>query len=76
MAMSNLEPRPARLHPSELLPVCTVLSLADHEASPMLIAHWNQPYTVPEAVAGFKRAAATHGWEYVCLLYLAVDIRR
>ncbi|GAA5950707.1 hypothetical protein JCM21900_000486 [Sporobolomyces salmonicolor] len=24
--------------------------------------HWNTPYAMDEAVAGFKRAAATHGW--------------
>lgn len=23
---------------------------------------WSNPYSVPEAVEGFKRAAATHGW--------------
>ncbi|BGP16562.1 hypothetical protein JCM10213_000526 [Rhodosporidiobolus nylandii] len=39
MAMSNLEPRPARLDSS-----------------------WNTPYNMEEAIAGFKRAAATHGW--------------
>ena len=33
----------------------------------MTIDNWNMPYTVSEAVAGFKRAAATHGWEYVPL---------
>ncbi|GAA6060017.1 hypothetical protein JCM10212_001175 [Sporobolomyces blumeae] len=41
MAMSNLEPRPARLDPSQ----------------------WNSPYSMEEAIAGFKRAAATHGWK-------------
>ena len=41
MAMSNLEPRPARLDPQS----------------------WNVPYEMVEAVAGFKRAAATHGWK-------------
>ncbi|GAA5893568.1 uncharacterized protein JCM6883_003563 [Sporobolomyces salmoneus] len=40
MAMSNLEPRPARLDPS----------------------NWNTPYSMDEAVVGFKRAAQTHGW--------------
>jgi ubiquitin-conjugating enzyme E2 Q len=40
MAMSNLEPRPARLDPG----------------------NWNLPYSMDEAVAGFKRAAQTHGW--------------
>ncbi|GAA5835600.1 hypothetical protein JCM3766R1_006458 [Sporobolomyces carnicolor] len=41
MAMSNLEPRPARLDPSS----------------------WNAAYSMDEAVAGFKRAAQTHGWK-------------
>jgi ubiquitin-conjugating enzyme E2 Q len=41
MAMSNLEPRPARLDG----------------------AQWNVPYSMEEAVVGFKRAAATHGWK-------------
>ncbi|GAA5983163.1 hypothetical protein JCM10908_000179 [Rhodotorula pacifica] len=40
MAMSNLEPRPARLDPST----------------------WNSPYSMQEAIEGFKRAANTHGW--------------
>ncbi|GAA5978067.1 hypothetical protein JCM5350_007386 [Sporobolomyces pararoseus] len=40
MAISNLEPRPARLDPG----------------------NWNIPYSMEEAVAGFKRAAATHNW--------------
>lgn len=40
MAMSNLEPRPARLDSSM----------------------WNQPYSMAEAIEGFKRAASTHGW--------------
>ena len=39
MAMSNLDPRPARLD-----------------------AQWQQPYSMPEAIEGFKRAAAAHGW--------------
>ncbi|KAF7297153.1 UBIQUITIN-CONJUGAT-2 domain-containing protein [Mycena indigotica] len=39
LAISNLDPRPARLAPN-----------------------WNQPYSVAEALQGFKRAAATHGW--------------
>ncbi|KAJ7763374.1 hypothetical protein B0H16DRAFT_1311189 [Mycena metata] len=39
LAISNLDPKPARL------------------------AHnWNTPYGVGEALAGFKRAAATHNW--------------
>ncbi|KAJ7458741.1 hypothetical protein B0H11DRAFT_2286534 [Mycena galericulata] len=39
LAISNLDPKPARL------------------------AHnWNTPYAVSEALVGFKRAAATHGW--------------
>ncbi|GAA6008198.1 hypothetical protein JCM11491_001926 [Sporobolomyces phaffii] len=41
VAMSNLEPRPARLDGT----------------------HWDTPYSVDEAVAGFKRAAQTHGWK-------------
>jgi len=41
MAMSNLQPNPARLDPG----------------------NWNVPYEMVEAVAGFKRAAATHGWK-------------
>ncbi|GAA6000083.1 hypothetical protein JCM10207_006044 [Rhodosporidiobolus poonsookiae] len=40
MAMSNLEPRPARLD--------------SHS--------WDTPYNMEEAIAGFKRAAATHNW--------------
>lgn len=39
MAISNLDPRPARL-----------------------AQNWNLPYSVGESLAGFKRAAATHGW--------------
>ncbi|KAJ7753671.1 hypothetical protein DFH07DRAFT_868677 [Mycena maculata] len=39
LAISNLDPKPARLAPN-----------------------WNTPYAVGEALAGFKRAAATHGW--------------
>ncbi|GAA5925491.1 uncharacterized protein JCM15063_005038 [Sporobolomyces koalae] len=40
MAISNLDPRPARL-----------------------ASNWNEPYSIEEAVVGFKRAAATHGWK-------------
>lgn len=40
MAISNLEPRPARLDPHS----------------------WHVPYTMSEAVEGFRRAANTHGW--------------
>ncbi|KAJ6460480.1 hypothetical protein C8R47DRAFT_994015 [Mycena vitilis] len=39
LAISNLDPKPARL-----------------------ASNWNTPYAVGEALAGFKRAAATHGW--------------
>ncbi|KAJ6506730.1 hypothetical protein C8R45DRAFT_1090408 [Mycena sanguinolenta] len=39
LAISNLDPRPARL-----------------------AGNWNTPYSVGESLAGFKRAAATHGW--------------
>ncbi|KAJ7059776.1 hypothetical protein C8F01DRAFT_989503 [Mycena amicta] len=39
LAISNLDPRPARL-----------------------ASNWNHPYTVAEALQGFKRAALTHGW--------------
>ncbi|KAI0073974.1 hypothetical protein K474DRAFT_119925 [Panus rudis PR-1116 ss-1] len=39
LAISNLDPRPARL-----------------------ASNWQQPYSMAEAVAGFRRAAATHGW--------------
>ncbi|KAF9047184.1 hypothetical protein BDZ89DRAFT_1089351 [Hymenopellis radicata] len=39
LAISNLEPRPARL-----------------------AKDWNRDYSVQEALAGFKRAAQTHGW--------------
>ncbi|CAL1702918.1 unnamed protein product [Somion occarium] len=39
LAISNLDPRPARL-----------------------ASQWNQPYSMHEAIEGFKRAAATHGW--------------
>lgn len=41
LAISNLEPRPARLAQGQ----------------------WNAPYGVEEALQGFKRAAATHGWK-------------
>jgi ubiquitin-conjugating enzyme E2 Q len=41
LALSNLEPKPARLHPSQ----------------------WDVPYSVQEAIDGFRRAAATHGWK-------------
>ncbi|KAH8929227.1 hypothetical protein BT69DRAFT_1276502 [Atractiella rhizophila] len=41
MAISNLEPRPARLDPQR----------------------WNQPYTMWEAVQGYERACAAHGWQ-------------
>lgn len=40
MAISNLEPRPARLDTTS----------------------WSQPYSMAEAIEGFKRAASTHGW--------------
>ncbi|KAF9007058.1 hypothetical protein BDQ17DRAFT_1351337 [Cyathus striatus] len=40
LAISNLDPRPARL-----------------------AKNWDQPYHVSEALAGYKRAAATHGWQ-------------
>ncbi|GJE90635.1 hypothetical protein PsYK624_067790 [Phanerochaete sordida] len=39
MAISNLDPRPARL-----------------------ASNWEHPYSVYEAVQGYQRAAATHGW--------------
>ncbi|KAF7320888.1 UBIQUITIN-CONJUGAT-2 domain-containing protein [Mycena chlorophos] len=39
LAISNLDPRPARLAPN-----------------------WTSPYSVSESLAGFKRAAAAHGW--------------
>ncbi|THH27905.1 hypothetical protein EUX98_g6282 [Antrodiella citrinella] len=39
LAISNLDPRPARL-----------------------AANWDHPYAMQEAIAGFRRAAATHGW--------------
>ncbi|BGP40452.1 hypothetical protein JCM10450v2_004434 [Rhodotorula kratochvilovae] len=41
MAMSNLEPKPARLDNGS----------------------WDLPYSMHEAIAGFRRAAATHGWQ-------------
>jgi ubiquitin-conjugating enzyme E2 Q len=41
LAISNLDPRPARLDPHR----------------------WNEPYTMSEAIEGFKRAASTHGWK-------------
>jgi len=40
LAISNLDPRPARLAPN-----------------------WTQNYGVSEALAGYKRAAATHQWQ-------------
>ncbi|KZT30052.1 hypothetical protein NEOLEDRAFT_302770 [Neolentinus lepideus HHB14362 ss-1] len=40
LAISNLDPRPARLD-----------------------QHWDTPYRVQEALEGYKRAAATHGWK-------------
>ncbi|KAF6754673.1 hypothetical protein DFP72DRAFT_812438 [Ephemerocybe angulata] len=39
LAISNLDPRPARL-----------------------AKNWQTPYSVSESLAGFKRAASTHGW--------------
>ncbi|KAI0086019.1 hypothetical protein BDY19DRAFT_962578 [Irpex rosettiformis] len=39
LAISNLDPRPARL-----------------------AANWDRPYTMQEAIAGYKRAAQAHGW--------------
>jgi len=39
MAISNLDPKPARLD-----------------------GNWNTPYNMQEAIQGFQRAAATHGW--------------
>ncbi|GAA5856066.1 hypothetical protein JCM9279_006494 [Rhodotorula babjevae] len=42
MAMSNLEPKPARLDQGK---------------------QWNQAYSMEEAIAGFRRAAQTHGWQ-------------
>ncbi|TRM66799.1 hypothetical protein BD626DRAFT_483861 [Schizophyllum amplum] len=41
LAISNLDPRPARLAPG---------------------GGWRREYTVFEALEGYKRAAATHGW--------------
>ncbi|KAL1741628.1 hypothetical protein HDZ31DRAFT_45014 [Schizophyllum fasciatum] len=41
LAISNLDPRPARLSPG---------------------GDWSREYTVREALEGYKRAAATHGW--------------
>lgn len=72
MAMSNLEPRPARLHPGELSAsgeACRSIYNILMPDADVVVDHWDQPYTVPEAVAGFKRAAATHGWEYVYVLF-------
>lgn len=40
MAISNLEPKPARL-----------------------ASNWSTPYSMQEAIDGFHRAAATHGWK-------------
>ncbi|KAE9407147.1 hypothetical protein BT96DRAFT_1014269 [Gymnopus androsaceus JB14] len=40
LAISNLEPRPARLAPN-----------------------WSMPYSVHEALEGYKRAANTHNWQ-------------
>ncbi|KAF8078632.1 hypothetical protein FPV67DRAFT_1604087 [Lyophyllum atratum] len=40
LAISNLDPRPARLSPD-----------------------FERPYSVQEALVGYKRAAATHGWQ-------------
>jgi len=40
LAISNLDPRPARLS-----------------------ADYDRPYGVQEALFGYKRAAATHGWQ-------------
>jgi len=39
LAISNLEPKPARLS-----------------------GDWDRPYGISESLAGYKRAAATHGW--------------
>ncbi|KAK4053896.1 hypothetical protein OIO90_003733 [Microbotryomycetes sp. JL221] len=46
LAISNLDPRPARLDPRS----------------------WNTPYSMSEAIEGFKRAAATHGWSGECFV--------
>ncbi|TBU25270.1 hypothetical protein BD311DRAFT_764945 [Dichomitus squalens] len=40
LAISNLDPKAARLAPN-----------------------WDTPYNIQEALAGYKRAAATHGWK-------------
>ncbi|KAI0703481.1 hypothetical protein BC835DRAFT_1028647 [Cytidiella melzeri] len=40
LAISNLDPRPARL-----------------------ASTWNHPYSMHEAIEGYKRAAQTHGWK-------------
>lgn len=41
LAISNITPRPARLHPQ----------------------YWDRPYTAKEALNGYTRAAALHGWK-------------
>lgn len=54
LAISNLDPRPAKL-----------------------ATNWQQPYTMGEALEGFKRAAATHGWRVrflsFCIAFLVLS---
>ncbi|KAK7028605.1 ubiquitin-CONJUGAT-2 domain-containing protein [Favolaschia claudopus] len=39
------------------------LAISNIDPRPAQLAHnWNSPYSVSEALAGFKRAAATHNW--------------
>ncbi len=48
LAISNLDPRPARL-----------------------AKDWQREYQVYEALEGYKRAAAAHGWQVRSILFLA-----
>jgi len=63
LAISNLDPRPARLSSDYnrrvFCPKCAE-PLSDIYA---LIRISDRPYGVSESLTGFKRAAATHGWK-------------
>jgi len=40
------------------------LAISNREPRPAQLArNWDSPYGVQEALEGFKRAAATHGWK-------------
>ena len=55
LAISNLEPRPARLASDWNRPVSVDLISA-------IVLPPSRPYGISESLVGYKRAAATHGW--------------